>query len=115
MTGPLGDAVPGLAEEETKNVKGSGLGYQRRDPAIQTTVQVRTHLLFSFLCVLGCIRKFVYLVFICYVRASSRVFGKVDLIRSNIKSITFELGTHVSVNRFDWKKYLSVQFYTVPS
>ena len=27
MTGPLGDAVPGLAEEETKNVKGSGLGY----------------------------------------------------------------------------------------
>ena len=26
-TGLLGEAVPGVAEEETKNVKGSGLGY----------------------------------------------------------------------------------------
>ena len=44
-------------------------------------------------------------MFICYVSASSSVFGKVDLIRSNIgdadESITFELGTHVSVNRCD--------------
>ena len=38
MTGPLGEAAPGLGEEETKNVKGSGLGYQRHDAAIQTNV-----------------------------------------------------------------------------
>ena len=70
MTGPLGEAVPGLAEEETKNVKGSEVGYWRHEPAINTTVQVRAHLPFSFLCVLGCIRELVYFVFICYVSAS---------------------------------------------
>ena len=38
MTGPLGEAVPGLGEEETKNAKGSGLGYQKHDAAIQANV-----------------------------------------------------------------------------
>ena len=105
MTGPLGEAVPGLAEEETRNVKESELGYSSRDPVINTTVQVRAHLLFSFLCVLGCVRKFVYLVFTCYVNALSNVFVKVDLFRSNMgdaeESVIFELIRHVSDNRFD--------------
>ena len=105
MTGPLGEAVPGLAGEETKNVKGSEVGYRRRDPAINTTVQVRAHLLFSFLCVLGCIQKFVYLVFTGYISASSSVFVKADFFRSNMghadESVIFELIRHVSDNRFD--------------
>ena len=89
MTGPLGEAVPGLAEEETKNVKESELGYYRRDPAISIAVQVRAHLLFSFLCVLGSIRKFVYLVFTYYVSNISNtrksVSSDIQTLRRGLK------------------------------
>ena len=74
-------------------------------PCNKQTVQVRAHLLFSFLCVLGCIRKFFYLVFTCYVSASSSVHVKVNLFRSNMghadELVIFKLIRHVSDNRFD--------------
>ena len=62
-------------------------------------------MLFSFLCVLGCTRKFVYLAFVCYVSASSSVFEKADFqikyggLGREVDIL--ELGRHVSDNRFD--------------
>ena len=96
MTGPPGEAVPGLADQETKNVKGSEPGYQRRDPAINTIVQVRAHRSHFFVFQAVC-----YLVFTCYVSASSGVFVKIDLFRSNMgdadESVIFELGRHAVI------------------
>ena len=57
----------------------------------------------------------VYLLCKCFIKYVCK--GRFVQLKHGVadESITFELGRHVSGNRFDSTKYLSEQFYTVPS